>query len=184
MQVRISDIPSEGLDLQYDSSAAEMGMADTDVEFTAGIRVLLHLARVDKIVSLSGEGTAEARVKCVRCLSGVPCPLHLSFRMDMEPERTELKGHLIEGHELHRGELDEHYYTGDSINITDLLREQILLALPAYPVCGEGCRGLCPKCGLDLNRSSCHCTVETLHPPMNRLQEQIKKIKKKSREAG
>ena len=42
--------------------------------------------------------------------------------------------------------------------------EQILLALPAYPVCGEGCKGLCPVCGANLNERECGCDRKVPDP--------------------
>jgi len=43
------------------------------------------------------------------------------------------------------------------LDITADLREAVLLQLPAHPVCSEQCRGLCPRCGRNLNRSPCRC---------------------------
>ena len=52
---------------------------------------------------------------------------------------------------------DEEIYRGKEIDLDPLLREQILLAVPGYPVCREGCRGLCTVCGANLNERECGC---------------------------
>jgi hypothetical protein len=43
------------------------------------------------------------------------------------------------------------------VDLTGDLREAILLALPSHPLCRAECRGLCPRCGADLNRGPCGC---------------------------
>lgn len=45
----------------------------------------------------------------------------------------------------------------DSADLTEEIREAILLAFPTYPVCLETCRGVCPHCGVNRNRESCRC---------------------------
>ena len=43
------------------------------------------------------------------------------------------------------------------VDLTDELRQSIILALPSYPVCRQDCRGVCPTCGKNLNEGSCAC---------------------------
>jgi uncharacterized protein len=45
----------------------------------------------------------------------------------------------------------------ESVDLTPDVREDILVDLPAYPLCSAGCRGLCPQCGTNLNRGTCRC---------------------------
>lgn len=45
----------------------------------------------------------------------------------------------------------------ESVDLTDDIREDILLDLPAYPVCAPECKGLCPQCGKNLNTGPCLC---------------------------
>jgi uncharacterized protein len=52
---------------------------------------------------------------------------------------------------------EEETYSGKVIELDPIVREQILLALPAYPVCDEGCKGLCTVCGANLNERECGC---------------------------
>ena len=45
----------------------------------------------------------------------------------------------------------------ESVDLTDDIRETILLAFPNYPVCRADCKGLCPQCGADLSKGGCRC---------------------------
>lgn len=49
---------------------------------------------------------------------------------------------------------------GTELDLTEPVREQVLLAVPRYVYCREDCRGLCPRCGTNLNQATCDCTVE------------------------
>lgn len=49
----------------------------------------------------------------------------------------------------------------ETLDLTDSVRECIILALPTYPVCREACRGLCLRCGADLNENACTCVRES-----------------------
>jgi uncharacterized protein len=179
MQIPLSDIPREGLELQFEMDPATLDLEDSGVKFAAPIHVESRLVVMDRSVYVSGEADGRASLQCVRCLAAVPFPVHSSFQINMEPQESASGKTPGEWHELHREELDEHTYSGDTINLAELVSEQILLGLPTYPLCRADCRGLCPQCGADRNRLSCRCTVEEGPPPMTPFQEILKKIIKK-----
>ena len=56
------------------------------------------------------------------------------------------------------------YYQGEGILLEDVLREQLLLALPLKVTCREDCNGLCPQCGKNLNQEQCSCSIEVEDP--------------------
>jgi uncharacterized protein len=51
----------------------------------------------------------------------------------------------------------EYRELSEAIDLTEDIREDMILAFPNYPVCSSGCRGLCPQCGADLNEKTCSC---------------------------
>lgn len=69
----------------------------------------------------------------------------------------------------------EHVYCeGDEIDITDLVRESLLLSEPLNPVCSESCLGLCWECGANRNETQCSCKRESLDPRLAALQQLLK----------
>jgi uncharacterized protein len=70
------------------------------------------------------------------------------------------------------------YYDGDTIDLPREVRELILVSLPIRPVCRQDCRGLCSRCGADLNRESCRCGAETELSPFSKLKELKAKLEK------
>lgn len=61
-------------------------------------------------------------------------------------------------------EADEDTYEGKELDLRPAVREQILLSLPSAPVCSEDCKGLCAKCGKDLNEGECGCDRTVMDP--------------------
>uniref|UniRef100_A0A7V4LBY3 formate--tetrahydrofolate ligase n=1 Tax=Desulfobacca acetoxidans TaxID=60893 RepID=A0A7V4LBY3_9BACT len=80
-------------------------------------------------------------------------------------------GYSKRGREITAADLDVDFYTGDVVEVEIFLREQVLLALPLKPLCAETCRGLCPRCGADLNQETCHCAAEDSASPWSALKK-------------
>jgi uncharacterized protein len=59
--------------------------------------------------------------------------------------------------ELDGAGLEVGYYDGNGLELNDVFREVVLLALPMQLVCQENCRGICPSCGQNLNQQECGC---------------------------
>jgi len=103
---------------------------------------------------VTGRATATLMLQCGRCLDDFELPVDASFELRYvpaietadEPER-----------EIAEDDLTTAFYREGSLDVIDLLREQFVLALPMKPLCAEACRGLCPECGANLNRTDCGC---------------------------
>jgi len=66
---------------------------------------------------------------------------------------------------LRKRDMDIDHYAGEEVEINNLIREQVLLAVPMHPLCKPDCLGLCPKCGQNLNIKRCNCVIdETANP--------------------
>lgn len=62
-----------------------------------------------------------------------------------------------------------YHFQGDSIELTDCVREQVLLSLPMKYTCNDNCRGLCPQCGQNLNKKDCNCHNDNFNPQFSKL---------------
>jgi uncharacterized protein len=69
-----------------------------------------------------------------------------------------------EEQEIEDDDLDTAYYRDGVIDLAELVREQLYLALPMKPLCQEACRGLCSECGTNLNSGACACTHDWEDP--------------------
>ena len=61
----------------------------------------------------------------------------------------------------------------ESIELDDLLREDILLELPTKFLCKPDCKGLCPQCGKNLNEGKCGCSARQVDPRLEILKKLI-----------
>jgi uncharacterized protein len=104
--------------------------------------------RGDTLFLITAEVRVPVRLSCRRCLA--------EFVTEVV---ADLEIAAMRGAEAANGDEDVIPLRPrqESINLGDVVREHVLLNLPAHPLCGEGCRGLCPGCGADLNHEPCSC---------------------------
>ena len=127
---------------------------DEDVRLMEPAEVRGRIKCSGEEVELRGELHAKIESLCSRCLQPVELPIHAKFAERFVPA-VSWRG---EGrHELQEEDLNLAVFDGEAIELNDLVREEILLAMPGQILCREDCRGLCPTCGIDRNTGSCKC---------------------------
>src|SRR6202022_3877091 len=107
-----------------------------------------------KEVELRGELHTRLKAACDRCLKPVMLPIHTEFAERFVPA---VSWRAEQQHELQEEDLNLAVFDGEAIELDDLVREEILLAVPAHVLCREDCKGLCPVCGIDRNQGGCQC---------------------------
>ncbi len=130
-------------------------------------------------IRIVGSLTAKLELACSRCLEPaeykISKPFDLFFR-----ERDEEMFDEDEEIELDEEETRTAFFTGTKLAISDILHEQILLALPMKALCKVDCEGLCPVCGTNLNHGRCHCSKEDFSPHMDTLMEIKRRLEERS----
>jgi uncharacterized protein len=169
MLVNIDEIKEAGLDRRWDVARETLdGLVQGDRSgwrARGAAHVDLHLQKVERRVLVRAHASAELAAECGRCLTPVSADLPVDFELTLVPEdeyQDETGPADDQAHRPVAGSFDvaaaeEEVYTGKVIDLDPLLREQVLLALPAYPVCQEACLGLCTVCGGNLNEKACGC---------------------------
>jgi uncharacterized protein len=125
-------------------------------------------------IRLQGKHDGRFEVLCARCLDPVEHKLEGEFDLLFRPLSTD------EGssdHSVSTSETEIGYYQGGGLLLEDVLREQVLLSLPARTLCREDCKGLCPRCGLNLNTDSCNCDAAPTDPRWTALSDLSSRIK-------
>lgn len=172
-QLRVEDIPaSGGVSYHVDETVPVIREQLSDALAGEGahrLRADLEITRTERTIHLEGRLALDLQLSCARCLEPFSFVEERTVRavLLLEPPA---EGDGEEEQELAPEELDESYLDGEVIDLPELLREQVLLALPAKPLCSEACKGLCPRCGADLNREACTCGPEPADPRMAVLQ--------------
>ena len=100
-----------------------------------------------------GSYTVEMSAQCDRCLAPVRFPLKADFDLYYRPASDVPQEEEVK---IDAGEAEIDFYE-DGLELEDILREQVLLALPMQRVCSETCKGICPGCGKNRNETACDC---------------------------
>ena len=136
---------------RLEANASELGLA---VESWPG-RVVgdVLVERNGERITIRGRLQARGGLECVRCLRGFELPLDVPFEVFAERSRS---GNRRDEEALER---DDYmlFHDGRKLDLTDQARESVLLELPIAPHCRDDCKGLCPRCGADLNEGPCGC---------------------------
>ncbi len=161
----IKNTPGEVLPLDV---AVRMNNLQTDhgeLSFNRPLRLKASLANEGGTLRLTGLLEGTAGIACGRCLDLFELPV--KAEMD-EVYYNEAQQDLVPGEEWVP-------FRGDRLDITPELVKAILSNLPMKMLCREGCRGLCPKCGNNLNRTGCGCPTEEIDPRLEVLRRFLEK---------
>lgn len=157
-----ADLPREFLD------GVLLAPPATEFHADGAARLRGSVTKLSRAVLVQAGFTVPLSGQCKRCLA----PLRLDEPVDLV--RTwvpESQAHAPAERPGEEGEgsfdpslADEEEYAGKEIDLAPALREQILLQIPSSPLCREDCRGLCPRCGKDLNAGECGCDRTVMDP--------------------
>jgi uncharacterized protein len=116
------------------------------------------LANTEGELRIRGQYTVEMAAHCDRCLGPARFPLDTRFDLFYRPASCIAREEEVA---IDEGEAEIGFYEGGGMELEDILREQVLLALPMQRVCSEACKGICPVCGKNRNEVDCDCKVAT-----------------------
>jgi len=129
-------IPEGGKDYAGEEAPQVVALEkNAGAEAVGPIQYELQALYVSHELIVTGTVAADIRFVCSRCAD--------SFTERVEDHEFFCEKEVLNVHE--------------TLDLTDEVRETIILRFPNYPVCGEACRGLCPRCGVNLNRERCEC---------------------------
>jgi uncharacterized protein len=156
-----------GSEIKQVSPLAVKGRADL-IEETRGPRSVVLDIR------LLGDYSGEFEIACARCLEPVHRKLQNPFDLLFRPLGVD-RGSSERS--ISAAETEIGYYHESGLVLEDVLREQVLLSLPARTLCREDCKGLCPGCGRDLNTETCTCDPASADQRWSALSDLASRIK-------
>lgn len=134
MKIEISKIPLDGLILTEELSPKALGLDTEIVGFSSPVRARAELWRITNAITASFKLCAQMRMQCSRCLE--------EFEIDFSKEFT--LNFSTEG-------------MGNFLDLDPDIMEEIMLDYPLKPLCKGSCKGLCARCGKNLNEGGCSC---------------------------
>lgn len=169
MKIYINDIPPEGLslDLKEEGSTLASLAGGLDFSFLSPVVAHLSVTRKGEDVSVCGDVSTKASLTCSRCIRKFDFTIETHFSVFFTRLREEAKER-----ELKKEDMELNLLDGDEIDTDAILLEQIALEVPIKPLCSPECKGLCPRCGADLNQGRCGCPEEErIDPRFARLRD-------------
>ena len=154
MRIEMDKLDEEGGKFAHVYEVSELPLDDAEVRLVEPGEVSGRVRRAGKEVELRGKLHAKLEVVCGRCLQPVELPISTEFT---ERFVRAVSWAAEEQHELRQEDLNIAVFDGETIELDDLVREELLLAVPVNVLCREDCKGLCPICGIDRNLKDCQC---------------------------
>lgn len=136
--------------------------------FTGDVLLNCEMDKSSWQIVLSCDVEARTRLICDRC--------NKEFEKDIQHDFKMI--YLVEKGEAVEEDTNIHYLTPDQdkIDLSEDVKELTLLALPMKHLCDENCKGICPKCGKDLNEGPCNCKDDEINPvwePLLKLKDKL-----------
>jgi len=146
---------------KFSVDVGELDLATEDIRLktdpVARGEITKHIIQTD----VAGMINAEAEIDCTRCLM----PIEKRLAIDFEVNYVAADDYPQENSaELEPDDLDTDVFSGDSLDLKEVVREQILLNLSEQILCKEDCKGLCQKCGANRNLLNCNCEEKEADP--------------------
>jgi uncharacterized protein len=124
-------------------------------------------------IRVAGELAATVEVSCARCLEPIVRDLTKTFDLLYRPQGSDAGREELS---VTAAEAEIGYYQGEGLLLEDVLREQVLLALPLRAICRDDCKGLCAHCGQNLNQAQCNCAEPQEDPRWSALKDIREKL--------
>jgi len=158
MVIDIAQIPQEGLELTLRAEPVALRVPEAGPPDQVRADAFLNLTRTSQGVLAEGEVTSTLSLVCSRCSEPFAHPIREAFSVHYQYQRPAAGAAEEEEEvELAAEDLDTEFLEEGRLDVTALLQQNLLLALPVQPLCREGCQGLCPRCGADRNEGPCAC---------------------------
>lgn len=174
MFIEIESLKDEPLQFHHRYAEGELAFQHEEAALASPVSVDFVLTHKGPELNIDGSLRATVRMKCARCLKEFSREVTGSFGLFYAPHpKVTGPGAEIE---LKYDDMDVGFYDGVRFDVDLMVAERIVMALPMRSLCREDCRGLCFKCGKDLNEGSCRCEAAPADTRMSVLLEFRKKM--------
>ncbi|MGI6778357.1 MAG: YceD family protein [Acetivibrionales bacterium] len=161
MKINVYDVLKENgawLDLELSEELENNDFVDNDIIFRTPVGFTGRIANINGVLKLTGRLKVGYKTRCLRCLKEIECKLNIGIEENFVKAGDEKDD-------------DTYTYEGNYVELDKPIKDNILLSLPMKHVCSDACRGICPKCGCNLNKEQCECKEEQKDPRMEVLKD-------------
>lgn len=152
LRIEVESIPDGVSNLEFECGAEEIDLEAEGIRFKGSVTVRLNLYRQEDKIYIKARSSVAMESECAKCLAPVHNILETSSENQYRP-MPKMPRYLMD-------DIGIRYYSEEYIDLSEDLRESLLLEVPTRFLCSEQCEGLCPQCGQDLNVGKCDCRLE------------------------
>jgi uncharacterized protein len=134
VKIEVEKIKDKEIELEEDIPASSWDMDSFDIKFVDNIHLNCKFVRIGKEIVVDTQVITHRIITCSRCLEEVGQTVKQNFKLSYNVNEC-----------------------GDYLEIDNDIREEILLDFPMKVLCHQDCKGLCPRCGVNLNYEECKC---------------------------
>jgi len=161
MRIELENLEGSKGDFAHVYQLEDLNPVDERVNLIAPAAVNGKVRLSGNEVFVNGHIDTRAQVECDRCLKPVELPVNVDFTLEY------ISGSEYEASQtaaLTEEEMSVSVFDGGAIDVDEIVKEQILLAVPTRMLCREDCKGICPDCGIDRNTGECDCITNEIDP--------------------
>jgi len=161
MRIELANLEGGRGDFEKAYQPAELDLGDERVKLCGATSISGKIRQAGPEVFIDGHVDSLAQVECDRCLKPLQIPVSSDFGLeyisgsDYEDDRNVA---------LTEDQMAVAVFDGEAIDVDEIAKEQILLAVPSRSLCTENCKGFCPTCGADKNAGDCGCDEKDIDP--------------------
>jgi uncharacterized protein len=167
--IDLRTIPETGRSYRFEvepQTWTAVGGEEGTVELAGPLAVEADVLRVGARIVLNGRISGGLRLRCDRCLNAFRRDVDITFRTHLTiPGDSDGEADV----ELADEDMEVDFVAGGEVEILDLVRDQLFLNQPIKNLCSQNCKGLCNRCGSDLNTGPCGCPPEEVNPAFQKL---------------
>lgn len=178
MIIDLNQISVVSFPLDIKISAGEIDLENEDFVLKSDVELKGAIEKHSYEVDVAGNIKAAAEKLCDRCLSPVAVTLDITFKTSYISSEYESSEKEVQ---VGGDDLDVDFYQDEKLDLTELVREQIILNSSETALCKPDCLGLCQKCGENKNEKTCDCSERQIDPRFKVL-ENLSREKKDQKE--
>lgn len=161
MRIELENLEGGKSDFVHVYQPEDLNPVDERIDVIEPATVSGKVRLAGKEVFVNGHVETMAKAECDRCLQSVEIPVNADFALEYIPGSEYESTDVVE---LTEDQLSVAVFDGEAIDVDEIVKEQIVLAVPTRVLCRENCKGICPECGIDRNTGDCSCSTNDIDP--------------------
>lgn len=161
MRIELVNLEEGRGDFEHVYQSTDLDLADERVTLCGPTAVAGTIRQAGREVFVDGHAESCVQVNCDRCLTLIEMPVNIEFSLEYITGGDYESSQIAE---LTDEVMSVSVFDGEGIDLDELVKEQIFLAVPTRSLCKPDCQGFCPTCGADKNLGQCSCEEKEIDP--------------------